>query len=38
MFLSRKTVETHLTRVYRKFSVRSRTELTRMLVAHGMTN
>jgi DNA-binding CsgD family transcriptional regulator len=38
MFLSRKTVETHLTRVYRKLSVRSRTELTRMLVAHGMTD
>jgi len=38
MFLSRKTVETHLTRVYRKLSLRSRTELTRMLVAHGMTD
>ena len=38
MFLSRKTVETHLTRVYRKLSVRSRTELTRMLVVHGMTD
>jgi DNA-binding CsgD family transcriptional regulator len=38
MFVSRKTVETHLTRVYRKLSVRSRTELTRMLVAHGMTD
>jgi DNA-binding CsgD family transcriptional regulator len=38
IFLSRKTVETHLTRVYRKLSVRSRTELTRMLVAHGMTD
>lgn len=38
VFLSRKTVETHLTRVYRKLSVRSRTELTRTLVAYGMTS
>jgi DNA-binding CsgD family transcriptional regulator len=38
MFLSRKTVETHLTRVYRKLSVRSRTDLTRMLVAHGLAD
>jgi DNA-binding CsgD family transcriptional regulator len=33
MFLSRKTVETHLTRVYRKLEIRSRTDLTRLLVA-----
>jgi DNA-binding NarL/FixJ family response regulator len=32
LFLSRKTVEVHLTRIYRKVEVRSRTELTRALV------
>jgi DNA-binding CsgD family transcriptional regulator len=32
MFLSRKTVETHLTRVYRKLEIRSRTDLTRILI------
>jgi DNA-binding CsgD family transcriptional regulator/tetratricopeptide (TPR) repeat protein len=32
LFVSRKTVEAHLTRVYRKLGVRSRTELTRLLV------
>jgi DNA-binding CsgD family transcriptional regulator len=34
LFVSRKTVEAHLTRVYRKLGVRSRTELTRLLVTH----
>jgi DNA-binding CsgD family transcriptional regulator/tetratricopeptide (TPR) repeat protein len=32
LFVSRKTVEAHLTRVYRKLGVRSRTDLTRLLV------
>jgi DNA-binding CsgD family transcriptional regulator len=34
LFVSRKTVEAHLTRVYRKLGVRSRTELTRLLITH----
>jgi DNA-binding CsgD family transcriptional regulator len=38
LFLSRKTVEAHLTRVYRKLGVRSRTELTRVLVESGMAD
>jgi DNA-binding CsgD family transcriptional regulator/tetratricopeptide (TPR) repeat protein len=33
LFVSRKTVEAHLTHVYRKLGIRSRTELTRLLVA-----
>src|SRR6266566_2158206 len=33
LFLSRKTVEAHLTRVYRKLGIRSRTDLTRILIA-----
>ncbi|MFH8408840.1 AAA family ATPase [Streptomyces sp. NPDC018019] len=36
LFVSRKTVEAHLTRVYRKLGVRSRTELAR-LMASGET-
>ena len=32
--MSRKTVEAHLTRAYRKLGVRSRTELTRLLLAY----
>ena len=36
LFVSRKTVEAHLTRVYRKLGVRSRTELARLL-APGQT-
>jgi DNA-binding CsgD family transcriptional regulator len=34
LFVSPKTVEAHLTRAYRKLGVRSRTELTRVLLAH----
>jgi DNA-binding CsgD family transcriptional regulator len=34
LFVSRKTVEAHLTRTYRKLGVRSRTELTRLLVMY----
>ena len=34
LFVSPKTVEAHLTRAYRKLGVRSRTELTRILLAH----
>jgi len=34
LFVSRKTVEAHLTRVYRKLGIRSRTELTRLLITH----
>lgn len=33
LFVSRKTVEARLTRAYRKIGVRSRTELTRLLLA-----
>ncbi len=33
LFVSRKAVEAHLTRVYRKLGVRSRTELTRALMS-----
>jgi DNA-binding NarL/FixJ family response regulator len=32
LFVSRKTVEAHLTRAYRKLGIRSRTELARLLV------
>ena len=34
LFVSRKTVEAHLTRAYRKLGVRSRTELTRLLLSY----
>ncbi|MFD7297831.1 AAA family ATPase [Streptomyces sp. NPDC059897] len=37
LFVSRKTVEAHLTRVYRKLEVRSRSELARYLVRSGST-
>jgi len=37
LFISRKTVEAHLTRVYRKLGIRSRTELTRLLVTRDQT-
>jgi DNA-binding CsgD family transcriptional regulator len=36
LFVSRKTVEAHLTRVYRKLTVRSRTDLARVLHAQGV--
>ncbi|MFC4913004.1 response regulator transcription factor [Actinomadura gamaensis] len=32
LFLSRKTVEAHLTRIYRKMEMRSRTGLTRAVI------
>jgi DNA-binding CsgD family transcriptional regulator len=38
LFISRKTVEAHLTRVYRKLGIRSRTELARILVANGIAD
>lgn len=34
LYLSRKTVEAHLTRIYRKLGLRSRTQLTRALTTH----
>lgn len=36
LFLSRKTVEAHLTRVYRKLGIRSRSDLARTLATAGM--
>ena len=38
LFVSRKTVEAHLTRVYRKLGIRSRTELARILLANGIAD
>ncbi len=38
LFVSRKTVEAHLTRAYRKLGVRSRTELTRVLLVHDASD
>jgi DNA-binding CsgD family transcriptional regulator/tetratricopeptide (TPR) repeat protein len=38
LFVSRKTVEAHLTRVYRKLEIRSRTELARIMMANGITD
>ena len=38
LFISRKTVEAHLTRVYRKLGIRSRTELVRILLANGIAD
>ncbi len=35
LFMGRRTVEAHLSRVYQKLSVRSRTELCRLLLAHS---
>ncbi|WP_198543238.1 helix-turn-helix transcriptional regulator [Pseudofrankia sp. BMG5.36] len=32
LFMSRKTVEAHLTHIYRKLSLRSRTDLTRLMI------
>uniref|UniRef100_UPI002A7FEB5F response regulator transcription factor n=1 Tax=Streptomyces sp. CRN 30 TaxID=3075613 RepID=UPI002A7FEB5F len=37
LFLSRKTIESHLTRVYRKLGVRSRSDLARCLARAGVT-
>ena len=36
--MSRKTVEAHLTRIYRKLGIHSRVELTRELLARGITD
>jgi DNA-binding CsgD family transcriptional regulator len=36
LFVSRKTVEAHLTRVYRKLRVRSRTDLARVMHVQGV--
>jgi DNA-binding CsgD family transcriptional regulator len=38
LFVSRKTVEAHLTRIYRKLGIRSRVELTRALLAAGVAD
>jgi len=38
LFVSHKTVEAHLTRVYRKLGIRSRTELARILLANGIAD
>ena len=38
LFVSRKTVEAHLTRVYRKLGIRSRTQLARILLANGIAD
>ena len=37
-FVSRKTVEAHLTRIYRKLGIHSRVELTRVLLAGGIAD
>jgi DNA-binding CsgD family transcriptional regulator len=38
LFMSRKTVEAHLTRAYRKLGIRSRTELARVLISNGISD
>jgi DNA-binding NarL/FixJ family response regulator len=38
LFISRKTVEAHLTRIYRKLGLGSRTELTRVIVTRGIVD
>jgi DNA-binding CsgD family transcriptional regulator len=38
LFVSRKTVEAHLTRVYRKLEIHSRTQLARILFANGVVD
>jgi DNA-binding CsgD family transcriptional regulator len=38
LYVSRKTVEAHLTRIYRKLGIRSRVDLTRVLLARGITD
>ena len=36
MFVSVATVEAHLTRIYRKLQIRSRAELTRLVIERGL--
>ena len=36
LFMSRKTVESHLTRIYRKLGLHSRTDLTRVVLRDGL--
>ena len=36
MFVSRKTIEYHLSHIYRKLNVHSRAELTRLFAADGV--
>ena len=38
LFVSRKIVAAHLTKIYRKLGRRSRTELVRILLANGITD
>jgi DNA-binding CsgD family transcriptional regulator len=38
LFISRKTVEAHLSHTYRKLNIRSRTELSRLLLAAGIAD
>jgi DNA-binding CsgD family transcriptional regulator len=38
LFVSRKTVEAHLTRIYRKLGIHSRVELTRVMLAGGIAD
>jgi hypothetical protein len=38
LFVSRKTVEAHLPRVYRKLGIRSRTQLARILLVNGIAD
>jgi DNA-binding NarL/FixJ family response regulator len=37
LFMSRRTVESHLSRIYRKLDVRSRTELARAISSTRLT-
>jgi DNA-binding NarL/FixJ family response regulator len=36
MFVSVATVEAHLTRIYRKLQIRSRADLTRLVIERGL--
>jgi DNA-binding NarL/FixJ family response regulator len=38
LFVSRKTVEAHLTHIYRKLHIRSRVQLARMLISEGLAD
>ena len=38
LFVSRKTVEAHLTRIYRKLGIHSRVELTRVMLVGGIAD